>query len=80
MDNSTASGIYRDMITNQLADSVSKSGTVGLAQVLHKEFTRQLAAEKEQNAEAMPVTPLCTSAKQADVFSTTQTKAKDAKL
>ncbi|GEM_PF-438362 len=79
-DNSTASGIYRDMITNQLADSISKSGSVGLAQVLHKEFTRQLAAEKEQNPEAEPPKPLCTSPKQIEIFSTTPTKARDAKL
>jgi peptidoglycan hydrolase FlgJ len=40
-DNSTASGIYRDLVTNQLSDSISKSGSVGLAQTLKTEFTRQ---------------------------------------
>jgi Rod binding domain-containing protein len=38
-DNSTASGIYRDMITNQLADSISKSGTLGLAKVFEHQLT-----------------------------------------
>ena len=37
-DHSVASDIYRDMVTNQLADSISKSGTFGLA----KTFERQL--------------------------------------
>jgi Rod binding domain-containing protein len=37
-DNSVASSIYRDMVTNQLAESISKSGSFGLA----KTFERQL--------------------------------------
>jgi len=37
-DNSTAAGIYQDLATNQMADSLSKSGTLGFAQV----FDRQL--------------------------------------
>lgn len=38
-DNSSAAGIYQDMITNQLADSLSRDGGIGLA----KSFERQLA-------------------------------------
>ena len=41
-DNSTAAGIYHDMVTKQLADSISKSGTLGLAQTLERQLTRQL--------------------------------------
>ncbi len=41
-DNSTTASIYHDMVTNQLADSISKSGTVGLAQSLERQLTRQL--------------------------------------
>ena len=41
-DNSTAAGIYHDMATHQLADSISKSGTLGLAQSLKRQLTRQL--------------------------------------
>jgi Rod binding domain-containing protein len=41
-DNSTTAGIYHDMVTNQLADSISKSGTLGLAQSLERQLTRQL--------------------------------------
>jgi Rod binding domain-containing protein len=33
-DNSTAASIYHDLVTHQLADSISKSGTVGLAKTL----------------------------------------------
>jgi Rod binding domain-containing protein len=40
-DNSTTAGIYQDMVTKQLADSISKSGTVGLAQSLERQLTRQ---------------------------------------
>jgi flagellar protein FlgJ len=39
-DNSTASGIYRDMITAQLADSISKSGTFGFAKTFEQQLTR----------------------------------------
>jgi len=39
-DDSAAGSIYRDMITNQLAESISKSGTFGLA----KSFEQQLTA------------------------------------
>lgn len=38
-DNSTASGIYQDFITNQLADSLSRGGGIGLA----KSFQSQLS-------------------------------------
>src|SRR6266853_3258371 len=33
-DNSTAADIYRDMITSQLADSISKSGSLGWRKLL----------------------------------------------
>lgn len=41
-DNSTAATIYRDMVTNQLADSISKSGAVGLSQSLERQLGAQL--------------------------------------
>lgn len=37
-DNSTAAGIYKDFINNQLADSLARSGGFGVAE----NFTRQL--------------------------------------
>jgi flagellar protein FlgJ len=38
-DNSTAAGIYQDYITNTLADSMSKSGTFGLAKVFEQQLS-----------------------------------------
>ena len=60
-DDSTAAGIYHDLMTNQLADSISKSGTVGLAQTLERQLTRQLCpaspAGPDQPAETKPRLP-----------------------
>ena len=39
---SAAKGIYDDLVTNQLADDVSKSGTLGLAATLRQQLSRQL--------------------------------------
>jgi peptidoglycan hydrolase FlgJ len=47
-DNSTAAGIYQDFITNQLADSLSRGGGIGLA----KSFERQLTHPKPHSASA----------------------------
>ena len=44
-DHSTASSIYRDMISNQLADCISKSGAVGLANSLEQQLGRQAGTE-----------------------------------
>src|ERR1700743_994701 len=42
-DNSTASGIYQDYITNTLADSMSKSGTLGLSKVFEQQLSHPAA-------------------------------------
>jgi len=42
-DDSTAAGIYRDMVTNQLADCISKSGAFGLAQTFEQQLNRPSA-------------------------------------
>jgi len=39
-ENSTASAIYRDQITSQLADSISKSGAFGFAKTFEKQLNR----------------------------------------
>ena len=39
---SASDDIYRDLITSQLADSISRSGTFGLAHNLEQELTQQL--------------------------------------
>ena len=38
-DNSTSAGIYQDFITNQLADSLSRSGGIGLAKTFENQLT-----------------------------------------
>ena len=38
-DDSSEAGIYQDMVTNQLADSLAHSGGVGLAQTFQHQLT-----------------------------------------
>jgi Rod binding domain-containing protein len=45
-DDSTASGIYHDMVTNTLADSMSKSGGFGLAKVFEQQLSPASKAPK----------------------------------
>jgi flagellar protein FlgJ len=40
--NSTTNGIYSDMINDQLADSISRSGAFGLARSLQSQLGRQV--------------------------------------
>ena len=65
-DDSTASGIYRDMVTKQLADSISKSGALGLAQTLGQQLGRQAlpasSAGHDHSAEALPTATAATDA------------------
>jgi Rod binding domain-containing protein len=42
-DNSTAAGIYQDYITNTLADSMSKSGTFGLAKIFEQQLSHPVS-------------------------------------
>ena len=42
-DNSTAAGIYQDFITNQMADSLSRSGGIGLAKTFEHQLTHHHA-------------------------------------
>jgi peptidoglycan hydrolase FlgJ len=41
-DNSNVSGIYNDMVNNQLADSISQSGAFGLAKSLQSQLVHQV--------------------------------------
>jgi flagellar protein FlgJ len=52
-DNSTASGIYQDLITNQLADNLSRNGGIGLAQT----FERQLSPHHAVTAKSPGAAP-----------------------
>jgi len=48
--NSMTSGIYQDMVTNQLAESISRSGSFGLARSLEAQLIHQTlnSAEAEK--------------------------------
>jgi Rod binding domain-containing protein len=47
--NSSVNSIYQDMTTAQLADSISKAGSFGLARNLEEQFARQLAKKTAQD-------------------------------
>ena len=51
-DDSTTSSIYQDMVTTQLADSISRSGAFGLAQTFDKQLEHQAAPKAEAGASA----------------------------
>ena len=42
---SAGSDVYQDLITSQLADAISRSGSFGFAKSLERELTRQLQTE-----------------------------------
>jgi Rod binding domain-containing protein len=43
-DSSTTADIYHDMVINQIADSISKSGSLGLAKTLERQLGHQLSS------------------------------------
>ena len=57
-DNSTASGIYQDLITNTLADNISKSGAFGLAKTFEQQLNRPASAEAKAGRSASPAISL----------------------
>ncbi len=66
-DNSTAADIYRDMITNQLAESISKSGAFGLAKAFEHQLTRPAAAPDLGAPASRRRLPLGEGSRNADV-------------
>jgi flagellar protein FlgJ len=42
-DNSAESGIYQDFVTNQLAESLSRGGGIGLAQMFERQLSHPAA-------------------------------------
>lgn len=48
---STAGSIYQDMITNQLADNISKSGAFGLARILQHQLAHELKVAGSKHGE-----------------------------
>ena len=51
--NSMAGGVYQDMITNQLADQISHSGSFGLARALESQLQHELRT-KTPSADGNP--------------------------
>jgi Rod binding domain-containing protein len=51
---STVSGIYNDMVTSQLADSISRAGTFGLAKSLESQLERQVLPSSPSNPATAP--------------------------
>jgi Rod binding domain-containing protein len=49
-EDSTSSAIYRDQVTGQLAQCISKSGAFGLAKVFEQQLTRQDDAALKTNS------------------------------
>jgi Rod binding domain-containing protein len=54
---STATGIYQDMVTSQLADNISKSGMLGLGHNLNHQLSHQLKAGTEEKSETDATMP-----------------------
>ena len=47
-----ATGVYQDMITNQLADNISHSGAFGLARSLEKQLGHELKTDRAKEEPA----------------------------
>ena len=47
VEDTAVSGIYRDLVVNQLAENIAKSGTLGLARSLTKEFAHRAHSAQE---------------------------------
>jgi peptidoglycan hydrolase FlgJ len=50
----TVNGIYSDMVNNQLADSISRSGTFGLARSLQSQLSRQVLPHSQDTLSPPP--------------------------
>ena len=58
-DEESASGaIYQDMVTSQLAESISKSGSFGLAKSMQTQLSRQVLNHKESTSHPAALKPL----------------------
>ena len=57
---SFSSGIYQDMMTNQLANQISQSGALGLADRLQSQLTAQLGLKPGQVPLEHPLTDVVT--------------------
>lgn len=53
-DDSTTASIYHDMMTTHLADSISKSGALGLAQTFERQLNRSSAPDPKTSSGGVP--------------------------
>jgi peptidoglycan hydrolase FlgJ len=51
---SNEKGIYDDMVNNQMADSISRSGSFGLAKSLEKQLVRQVLPQAGAQTQPAP--------------------------
>jgi flagellar protein FlgJ len=56
-DTSTASQIYQDLVNNQLAQTISKTGAFGLADTFEQQLTRPGAVSLEKSKAPAPGSP-----------------------
>jgi flagellar protein FlgJ len=61
----TVNGIYNDMVTSHLADSISRAGTFGLAKSLESQLERQVLPPSQAGPAAVP-TPVSGSARSSN--------------
>jgi peptidoglycan hydrolase FlgJ len=52
-EESSAGDIYKDMVTEQMADQISRSGGFGLARSLETEFARQTLTDRKSKETAL---------------------------
>ena len=57
MGSSTSASIYQDMVTNQLAESISKSGALGLGKTLERHLNHQTSSRSGHTVHQGPATP-----------------------
>jgi Rod binding domain-containing protein len=53
-DDSVSSAIYRDMVTEQMAEGISKSGSFGLAHSLEAQLSHQMSPLKNAELKSSP--------------------------
>lgn len=66
---SSSDGIYKDMITNALADSISRSGEFGLARSLAKQLQHELKTDHAADGVGQGILPVLPQASSATTFS-----------
>ena len=61
-NDSNEKDIYNDMVDNQMADSISRSGSFGLAKSLENQLVRQVLPKSGSHAQTGPAAKLETGA------------------